>query len=435
VTATGSAGGPPTRSLPAVHESWLPREHDLYRPRHGQQGLALVCAAVFFFVPLLAYVVGVRSSPIENHQPRAFPSPADGWGFLTGLPAWASDNLPFRDLAIQAQDALSRSVFGEPPRYGDAPDLGPIPSNPTPTTGAEEQQPNDGFPTVVEGRDDWLYFGFDLRGKCRPSQSLDTVVGNVQRLRQAVERSGRRFVLVVAPDKTTMVPENMPDTYAGKSCSAGPRQEFWQRANAELQVVDLREPLHRESTIRGGPVYFPQDTHWNFAGGMTMTRELVERLRSGTSGTWRSTDGPQWSAPADLPTMIGKSGTNRAMKYGLAPDGGVDRANFFDGDFLSKTLTLRSLPVPGMINTPVTMFADSFTQFATPYLGAAFSQISIIHLANLEKDPNGTANSVTYGQTVVVQVVERNLAAGTSIVSDPAAVDALSNAVTARPFR
>lgn len=362
------------------------------------------------------------------------PSLADGWGSVTGFSAWASDNLPFRDLAIQVEDGLSRSVFAEPPWYGEVPHVGPIPSNPPSNAGGGDTSGN-GFPTVVEGRDGWLYFGFDLRGKCQPSQSLDAVISNVQRLRRAVEQSGRRFLLVVAPDKTTMVPEKLPHSYAGRSCSAGPQQEFWQRANTELQVVDLREPLHREATRRNEPVYFPQDTHWNFAGGLTMTRELANRLSPGVTSNWQSSPGPQWSADADLPKMIGKTGTNRAIRYGLAPDGGADRANWFDGDFLSKTLTYNSLPAQGKINNSTTMFADSFAQFVAPYLGATFSRISVTHLLNLERDPRSIANGVTFGENVVVEVVERNLAAGVSIVSNPTAVDAISNAVAAHPLR
>lgn len=433
MTVTRSAGPRTGRSIPAVHESWLPREHSLYRPRHGGQGFALVCAAIFFCVPILAFVVGIRPAPIENHEPRAFPSPLDGWGFLTNLSAWATDNLPFRDLAIQTEDGVSRSVFGEPPQYGGVSGIGPIPSNGPPASSGDEQ-PGGGFPTVIEGSDGWLFLGFELSGKCRPSRSLDDVVFNVQRLRQAVERSGRRFVLVVAPDKSTMVQERLPSIYADKSCATGRRQEFWQRANAQLQVVDLREPLQREASRRNGPVYFPQDSHWNFAGGFTMTRELAERLRPGVTGTWRSTLGPQWTSSADLPRLIGRTGTNRAIMYGLAPDGKADRTNFTNLDF-NQTLTYQTAPAPGTIDAPVTMFADSFTQFAAPYLAATFSNISITHLATLQKDPRAIAGSVTFGETVVVEVVERNLSSGVSTVSNPVVVDALVDAVTAHPLR
>jgi len=435
--STDTAHDQDLSSLPPVHESWLPREHSLYRPRHGGQGLALVCAAVFFCVPILGYTVGVRPAAVENHQPRSFPSPLDGWGFLTGLSPWATDNLPFRDLAIQAEDDISRSVFGEPPSYGDAPRTGPIPSTgdssgDSPSGG--ENVPSAGFPTVVEGKDGWLFYGYDLRGKCRPNRPLDQTIANVQRLRTAVERSGRRFVLVVAPDKSTMVPEKLPDSYAGKACAAGPRQEFWQRANAELRVVDLRQALEREVTRRNGPLYFPQDTHWNFAGGLTMTREVAERLRPGVTSTWSSTLGPQWESEADLPKMIGRTGVNRAIRYSLAPDGGTDRTNFGATDF-GRTLYFDTPPASGTVDTSVTMFADSFAQFATPYLAATFTRISVTHLTTLADNPRGVANSLRFGETVVIEVVERNLAAGNGPVSDPAVIDVLVEAIAANPLR
>jgi alginate O-acetyltransferase complex protein AlgJ len=231
-----------------------------------------------------------------------------------------------------------------------------------------------------------------------------------------------------------MVPEKLPDSYPGKSCSGRPRQEFWQRANGELQVVDLRQALDREADRRNGPVYFPQDTHWNFAGGLTMVRELAERLQPGVTSTWKSNLGPQSTLTSDLPPMIGKTGTNRSIMYGLLPDGTTDRTNFTNLDF-NQTLAYDTPPLTGMIDTPATMFADSFTQFAAPYLAAAFNRMSITHLATLQKNPRAIANSVPYGNTVIVEVVERNLASGISTISDPTVVDALVEAVRAHPLR
>ena len=84
MTVTGSARPQPRRSLPPVHESWLPSEHPLHRPRHAiRQRTSLICAVVFFCTPLLLLLLGVRVPNIENRQLAAFPSPGDGWGSRT----------------------------------------------------------------------------------------------------------------------------------------------------------------------------------------------------------------------------------------------------------------------------------------------------------------------------------------------------------------
>jgi len=116
----------------AVHEAWLPAEHPLHRPRHGgRQRTALLSALVFFLVPVLAVSLGVRPAEFENRALAGFPTPTDGWGFFTGLPAWASDHLPFRDVAVRVVDGLSRGAFGEsatlgPGTDGNAGPVGPV---------------------------------------------------------------------------------------------------------------------------------------------------------------------------------------------------------------------------------------------------------------------------------------------------------------------
>jgi len=105
-------------TLPPIHESLLPRDHTLHRPRHGKrQRAALTCAMVFFLVPTLAFVFGVRPQNFENHRLAAFPSPAAGWAFFTGLNNWATDHLPLRQLGVQAETGISSGVFGEPPAF------------------------------------------------------------------------------------------------------------------------------------------------------------------------------------------------------------------------------------------------------------------------------------------------------------------------------
>jgi alginate O-acetyltransferase complex protein AlgJ len=281
---------------------------------------------------------------------------------------------------------------------------------------------------VIQGNDNWMYFGFDTKGKCQPSQTLNDIIGNVQRLRDAVEKSGRQFVLVVAPDKTTMVTEHLPSSYAGKSCSAGPRVAFWRRAISELGIVDLRVPLNQEADRVRGPVYFPQDSHWTFAGGLTMTRELAERIQPGVTVPWRVSQGPEWSAPADLPRLIGRTGTSRTPMYQLGPDGGSDRTNYVASDFQTP-LEFHTGTGTGKISSKVALVGDSFSQFASPFIGATFSDISITNAGQFAKDAKSGS------KIVVFEVVERNIVSGTSPISNPQIVDLIASTVAARPAR
>lgn len=443
MTVTGSAGGPPTSSIPAIHESWLPREHSLYRPRHGTQQVALVCALVFFFLPAAAVLLFGPSDPNQNHRPYAFPSLASGWDYFTQLSPWANDHLAFKSQAVDLTKFLSRDLFGEAPQFDrnvPAPQSGPVAPVPSPQTQPNDpgqdpdQHPTTGFPQVIEGRSGWLYLGFDTQGKCQPSQSLDIIVNNLSRLRKAVEQSGRRLVLVVAPDKSTMVPEHLPSSYGGKDCAAKVSTQFWNRLATEVGILDLRASLEAESVRLGRPVYFQQDTHWMFDGALTMTRAIAEKLQPGVTSSWKVTQGLPWKGPADLPTLIGSTGQNQATRYGLAPDGDQDRAHWFNTDF-RVPLILQSYPTQGMVADKTAMIADSYTQFANGYLAATFSDISITHVEDLLKDSKGVADRLTQAHTVVVEVVERHLAAGVSPITNPDYLNTIVNTLAAHPYR
>jgi hypothetical protein len=96
---------------------------------------------------------------------------------------------------------------------------------------------------------------------------------------------------------------------------------------------------------------------------------------------------------------------------------------------------LTSQPTQGMVTTSTALLGDSFTQFAYPYLAAAFSHLSVTHLDTLGSDPAAVTGAVINSDTVVIEVAERYLAAGVSPVSDPQVISVLSAALAAHPIR
>src|SRR5207237_3195704 len=118
---------------------------------------ALVSASVFFLTPLLLLVLGVRPPAFENRKLASFPSPADGWGFFTGMQSWGTDHLPLRDSAVGFEDWFSRTFFGEPPKLGDqqpqtgGPIPGPVgPGEPSASDEDKHKIRARGFARVIE---------------------------------------------------------------------------------------------------------------------------------------------------------------------------------------------------------------------------------------------------------------------------------------------
>lgn len=377
---------------------------NVHRQR-GRQLTTLACAALFLLTPTMARSLGVPAARFENRALATFGDPRNGWAWLTGLPAWAADNLPFRDGAVRATEALSRGVFGEPaalPAQRLDPGLTP---DPRPSISE--------FPAVIEGREGWLYLGADVSGACVPSRSLTDTLISLRRLRTAVEASGRQFVLVVAPNKTTMVPEHLPADYLGRDCAARARDEFWRRVVSEAGAIDLRPALVETARRKGSPVYYPSDTHWGQDGGLAMTYTLAEQVQPGITRTWQVAPTGSTLWPDDISPLIGRREEHSIPTYSLAPDGQADRTRSIASDFRIP-LRLTSAPAAGTISRPVRMIADSFTQFASNYVAAAFTDITIVHPETVGAAPRMAGKLLAGGKVVILEVAERNLVSGTS---------------------
>jgi alginate O-acetyltransferase complex protein AlgJ len=425
--------------LPPVHESELPTEHAMYRPRHGpRQRTAFTSAAVFFCAPLLLLVLGVRPAAIENHEPAAFPSAGDGFGLFTGLTPWATDNLPLRPQALDVADWISRGLFGEPPPLGQGaperqqgPAQGPV-APPDPSDEDRERVREAGFPRVIEGSKGWLYLGYDMLGACLPEKPLDDVIGSLERLRDAVEKSGRKFVLIVAPDKSTMVPENLPKDYVGQKCAGEARSAFWRRVIADAGAVDIRPALEQASLRRGAPVYSKVDTHWNYEGGLAMTELIAEEAEPGVSAKWKASPTDVVRRDGDLPPLIGRKAQFPMQTYDLAPDGRTVRSRAVDDGF-RKPLTMRQEAGPGVVGPSVGVVADSFTLLATPFMAATFTDVTAIHSDSIGVDPASIGPMFADKDVVVFEAAERSLLGGINPLLDKKTIDKIGDELSRRP--
>lgn len=421
----------------------MPREHALHRPRHGGRQLtALISAVVFFTAPTLMWVFGARPGEIENHKLAGFPSIADGWSFFTDLPAWATDQLVFRAGAIDAADAISRSLFGEPAPFGQGSrDTGPIPGTPQEMPGSErDSRTSDspgsevGYQRVIEGEDGWLYYGADVEAKCSPVRPLAETLDRLDRLRKAVESSGRRFVLVIAPDKTTMVPEHLPPSYAGKDCSEPATRTFWDTVDTQPGFVDLRPALDRAAKQLGKPAYYPNDTHWTDEGAVMLTREIAEAIEPGVTRQWQSR-GIGWiTGTADLPTMLGRTEDKMTIRYVLEPDGKTDRTKppLLDYD---RPVHYTAPSGEGTVDAPTLVVGDSFTAASSRYLPAGFSDLTILGYPRMGEHEQTTLDAFVDAEVVVVQVVERSVASGNLPLVDEGFIDRVAQAMAREPVR
>ncbi len=431
---TGSEPDSPS-GLPPIHESLLPKEHALYRPRHGgRQRTALTCALVFLLVPALAFVFGARPEAFENHRLADFPSLSKGWGFFTGLNSWATDHLPLRDVGVQAENGISTGVFGEPPAFSGIDRQAPAGVLTAPTGGAQPSTTvGQDSAQVVAGTNGWLYYAQDMISKCTPTQPLSTTLNELVALRSAIVASGRSLVLVVAPDKSTVVPQYLPASYPNKDCATSAANPFWSAVTSVGGAIDLRAGLAARSAENNQPLYYPDDTHWTDLGAIYLLQAVADVISPGTSRSWRTSKAAVLSGPADLARMNGSSATNREQTYHLSPDGHADRTG--PSATLATPTHFGSAPTTGMITTPVALLGDSFTLPATRYLPAVFSDVTAIGYGNLASAPDSVIQTMVGARTIVLEVVERNLADGNVPFLVPQVIAAIRAALASHPMR
>lgn len=428
-TLSGVSTDPP-KSLPAVPESLLPREHALYRPRHSsRQRTALTLAILFFCAPALLLVVGVRPAEFENRKLAEFPSITDGWGFFTGLNAWASDHVPLRDKAVAAANGISRGLFGEAPDLDRRQDVvGPVPTPPKDPS-ADRPDPT-AFVDVIEGKDDWLFLGADVEGACDPVMPVAEVHARLSRLRAAVEASGRRFLLVVAPNKSTMVPGFLPSKFYGKDCFNKARDEFWQGIG-KTGALDLRSRIEQTAELTKRLPYPKYDSHWTHEGSLVMARVITDTVKPGTSKDWKVEPTKVVDREGDLAPLLGRTSTDPVQSYDLAPDGRTVRNHEIPLD--PKPQRFTQAPSKGVATAKVGLLGDSFAYYAAQYLVACFTDLTMVHVERLTHNAREVARALAETDVVVLEAAERLLVSGLDPVLEPQAIDIIAEELAKNP--
>ncbi|MCU0275520.1 MAG: hypothetical protein MUF02_01450 [Acidobacteria bacterium] len=143
-------------------------------------------------------------------------------------------------------------------------------------------------PHVVIGKQGWLFLGninpyfdeIDYYRNLKPFTFGELRYWQVllEERRDWLKRRGIHYLFTVAPNKSTVYPEFMPDWVR----KVNPRSRLDQliahmKKYSTLRVLDLRPALAAAKTIR--PPYYQSDTHWNDWGGYVAYREIITYWR------------------------------------------------------------------------------------------------------------------------------------------------------------
>lgn len=389
--------------------------------------LVATLALAFFFAPIVAAVAGVHAPTIENHKLGRLPQRSDGWSSFGVFDTWATDHLPLRNVAINANTRVERDLFGETPDYG---------ANGTATTttatgvaGISVPQPVvsaaaiPAFPTVVAGTGGWLFYGTDFRAACNPVLSATVIAQRLGRLSDIISKAGKTFVMVVAPDKSNIYPEYLPAADQGATCTSKTQAALWSAlaTNPPRGYQDLHGALLAAKAAAPGTLLYRRlDTHWNGRGALIYAHLLADSLNPQLWPTLSVTPLGDKRANTDLAALLGTKQTEEAPAFSVSRPG-VVQTTATDVQ-LTNTATNGAQLVTGR-----TLFiSDSFTEASRFAINPFFQDAGFINSIAAQTEFDSLRSAISSAKTVILEIVERDVVGGQAPILETSVLDHLA---------
>ena len=304
----------------------------------------------------------------ENRAIAAFPKLHPGWegfqAYLAGLEAYFNDHFGTRKCLVQWNNKLRWSLFKDKTNR-----------------------------SVLTGKDGWLFFTdarmidhYSGQLQFTPEQLHDWQMV-LERRRNWLARRGIAYLFVIAPDKHTIYPEELPDWLTKVSPQTKVDQFFtYMREHSTVPVLDLRDVVRDAKKL--GPTYLKTDTHWNCIGGfaayqllMQEIARLMPALKLGAMPRESFTLTNTLTHGGDLARILGVSMTE-SNAFSMIPN--------LELPVFSQKLPPEDHPKePAFSSNPsakgsLMLYHDSFSGAWNPFLGYHFNQITYLWQYDLD---------------------------------------------------
>lgn len=367
-----------------------------------------VAGAAFLFTPAVLYVVGVKPTEVENRRLAEFPTVSQGWDALDGLGPWATDHLAGREYGLRMKSRLDR--FGE---------LGSTASTTVAAAGGEGERPANAGPMVVDGKNGVLFYARDFEFACGLGEEFSPRLQRLLDVAELLEASGRRALVTVAPNKSSVQLEDVPGVVPRGECAT-------EALRKQEQVLDgVREPLFlplradlRQAFEAGDKVYWDTDTHWTTVGAAHLAQQVASRWGDELPQPLPFKES-EVARVGDLTTMTGGNGKETAPA--LAPSWATARMDDAGTSWTSSS------EGPTLVPGRTLLLGDSFLEHAVPVLAPIFAEGSYLKSNRTDVDPAEVVQAIVDSDVVVLGVVQREL--GISILASDDFYDRLKAAL------
>lgn len=331
-----------------------------------------ICLAILI-IPLAGMSFWMSNTTSENTPLAKWPSLIEeghiNMNFLSQAGEFFEDHFAFRQDLITANSLIQTSLFNTSP-----------------------------VSKVIYGNNDWLYFNGtidDYQGQNLLNQrSINNIAHNLGLMQFYCQSQNSQFALMIAPNKNSVYPENMPENYiAGELKNIDNLQKALQKEN--VVYVDLFELFKEKDEI----LYFERDTHWNTKGALQAYYKLMDQM--GLAHKSYDTASPAAVEHiSDLDEMLYPKAYTPETDSDYSQAFNFNTVNEIE-DYMSDFIQTENPQGNGSL----LMFRDSFGEAILPFLvdnfnQAVFSRLTPYNLLQME---------TLHPSLVVIEKAERNI--------------------------
>ena len=251
---------------------------------------------------------------------------------------------------------------------------------------------------VIYGRDGWLYYAETLDDYQNRATLTDEEVRQIAQtiadMQAYCEARGAQFVFTIAPNKNSLYPEHMPARYL-QSDSPGNYEKLKPLLEEYgVHYADLFTFLSEQDEI----LYLKTDSHWTNRGAALAHDLLMETLGLPHTAFAQAEYTTAETHRGDLYEMLYPKGTAREAQQAYETTFSYVSEPRTAEDILIQTTS------PDAPNGRLLLCRDSFGNALHPFLAEDFRE------ATITRQMPYPLEQVQAGDTVIVEIVERNLA-------------------------
>jgi len=349
--------------------------------------LATACLAfLLFFGPILAYASGRRGAPVENRPATDFGELSVSWDGFSTLNRFIGDRIPLRSRAIKSDGWIDQHVFNENPAFGGG-----------------------AVPRIIHGKDGYLFLNDDFEMACQSSDIVSQLISNIAATQKSINDSGRTAIFTVAPNKTTLHRELLPDDQGSVDCLDKYSNGLWEGLSAASidGYVDLKSALSDAMDQTREPLFLRKDSHWDSAGSAAAAKAVIDELQPELWDDSALQYKGQIDYTGDLTYLEGNPVVDQTPLYEVVrPEITAGTPEIWDADMTLIYRRYTNTGPPGSLITAKTVImVDSFGVEAMEKIVPYFADITFVHFDALP--PIDVADLIARSEVFWSMSVER----------------------------